>query len=328
MKGFLFGGDPHLASKRPGRRKDDYTAKALGKLEQAVRIANERDLLLVILGDLFHLATESSNALQVRLLRILRQAKYRPKCSGGNHDKEGTLLADTDALTLITEAGGLEVFDGETQLVGQFETSAGQVSLWMTPYGAEIPNTIEAAAGETVVLVTHHDLAFQGAYPGAAPLKQIAGCHMVVNGHMHKTTPSVPIGATVWHNPGNITRLSVDCIDHVPSVWAWEFGASVSELEQIALVYERDCFDMTGLQVAAASSKHAVQALQLAPADVPMVAVGASHFAELISAQSTLEANRMEDSESFLQALKEDLAHVQAPTLVQELLLELALKAA
>jgi len=87
-------------------------AKALGKLEQAVRIANERDLLLVILGDLFHLATESSNALQVRLLRILRQAKYRPKCSGGNHDKEGTLLADTDALTLIAEAGGLEVFDG------------------------------------------------------------------------------------------------------------------------------------------------------------------------------------------------------------------------
>jgi len=117
----------------------------------------------------------------------------------------------------------------------------------MTPHGAEIPNTIEAAAGETVVLVTHHDLAFQGAYPGAAPLKQIAGCQMVVNGHMHKTTPSVPIGTTVWHNPGNITRLSVDCLDHVPSVWAWGVRCLGVQAEQIALMYERDCFDMTGL---------------------------------------------------------------------------------
>ena len=57
--GLLVIGDPHVGSRRPGRRKDaDWPAPILAKLERCVAIANARDLAPVILGDLFERAAE------------------------------------------------------------------------------------------------------------------------------------------------------------------------------------------------------------------------------------------------------------------------------
>lgn len=322
MNGFLFIGDPHLSSTRPGRRKDDYVSSVLNKLSLAAEIARREELVPVILGDLFHRPKENHLATLTRLVEVLQQFPQVPLCLGGNHDKSQTLLTDTDALQLLAQSGLLEVFDGECREALMLDTPAGRIALWAAPYGAALPASIESTADQ-VVLITHHDLAFESAYPGAAELFEIAGCDLVVNGHMHKTAPSVQKGQTNWHCPGNIEPLSVDCIDHVPAVWLWRGGDARQPLEQIVVPHERDCFDLTGLNVAAGTTDAALDALSVPQLSVPALG-GTSHFAELLSAQTTLEADRTEDDATFLEDLAQAFVELDAPSPVRRLLLALA----
>ena len=189
LKGILFIGDPHVYSARPGRRRDDYLSSVLEKLTRASEICWERSLLPVILGDLFHRAKENHLPTLARLFETLGHFPVQPLVLGGNHDKNDTLLQESDALSLFAQTGVIDVLDGACRAWRTLETEAGPVHLWGAPYGAQIPDAIEAGGLGQVVLVTHHDLAFQGAYPGAQLLKEIRGCDMVVNGHMHFTTP-------------------------------------------------------------------------------------------------------------------------------------------
>jgi len=323
MNGFLYIGDPHVTSKRPGRRKDDYLASVLGKLTVAAEIARREDLLPVILGDLFHSAGENHWPTISRLTAVLQQFHVVPVCLGGNHDKDEKQLSNVHALAYLHQVGVLRVVDGACQHVLTLETPAGRAALWAAPYGAALPKSIESDADQ-VVLITHHDLAFEGCYPGSAELFEIPGCDLVVNGHMHKTAPSVCKGQTHWHCPGNIEPLSVDCIDHVPAVWAWRVGGSVHELERFVLPHERDCFDMTGLAVAPATTKAAVAALNPTVVEVP--ASSPSHFAELLSAQTTLEAARTEDDQTFLADLQEAFEEINVEAPVRQILTALARK--
>jgi hypothetical protein len=89
--------------------------------------------------------------------------------------------------------------------------------------------------------ITHHDLAFEGAYPGATHLFEIMGCDLVINGHMHLTKPPIQKGATTWFNPGNITRQSKDTAGHIPSVW--EVLDTKQPATRIPLVYAAKIFD-------------------------------------------------------------------------------------
>lgn len=326
MNGFLFIGDPHVTSKRPGRRKDDFIASVLGKLAVAAEIAQREGLLPVILGDLFHRAGENHWPTISRLTTVLQQFHVVPVCLGGNHDKGETQLSEVDALAYLHQVGVLRVVDGECQEVLTLQTPRGRIALWAAPYGAALPTSIESDADQ-VVLITHHDLAFEGCYPGATELYEIAGCDLVVNGHMHKTAPSVRKGQTHWHCPGNIEPLSVDCIDHVPAVWAWCGGDAAQQLARIVLPHERDCFDLTGLAVAAAATSEAVSALDVPAMSVPVLA-RPSHFAELLSAQSTLEAARTEDDETFLADLAQAFDELKVDAQVRQLLTALAQKAA
>ena len=87
-----------------------------------------------------------------------------------------------------------------------------------------------------IIWLTHHDLALGGHYPNALPVKEIIGVDMVINGHMHDTKKPVKVNHTVYYNTGNITRLSIDTINHKPAVWAfspfhvaYEYGKRVGE---------------------------------------------------------------------------------------------------
>ena len=87
-----------------------------------------------------------------------------------------------------------------------------------------------------IIWLTHHDLALGGHYPNALPVKEIIGVDMVINGHMHDTKKPVKVNHTIYYNTGNITRLSIDTINHKPAVWAfspfrvaYEYGKRVGE---------------------------------------------------------------------------------------------------
>lgn len=296
--GILYIGDPHVSSKRPGRRKDDYLSSVLGKLAFCAQVCNEQNLLPVIGGDLLHRADENSLRALNQLIAVLKSFHTTPVSLEGNHDKLETSLSEGDALYLLEQSGAVKVISSFGQF-GEYLIGGNHVRLVGIPYGCTIPNSLPAGEGIAVAF-THHDLAFGGAYPGAIALKEIEGASMVINGHMHDNKPSVPMGGTVWHNPGNIEPLSVDLAHFVPRAWRWDGDAS-APLQGIELPHGTDIWDLTGVRVDAADADQAVSAyLQTVP--------NPSRFAKILVEQKVQEtdAQRTED----VSGLKEDLRQV------------------
>ena len=243
--GFLFIGDLHISSKKPGRRKDvDFGATIIGKLREAMKIANSKNYVPVILGDLFNSAKENSEGLKTRTIRALNTANHKPICLVGNHDITHSKLSDEDSLAMLGESGIIELIR-ETGPHKRFALGEKKVLLGGTPYGQEIPNNVEdlKEEGENIIWLTHHDLAFDGAYPGATELFEIKGCNLVINGHMHLTKPHQTVGTTTWFNPGNITRQSLETWEHIPRVWGF---SNKGQIQPIELEYEKNIFNLTG----------------------------------------------------------------------------------
>jgi hypothetical protein len=293
--GLLFIGDPHVCSTSIGRRKDDYTKSVLGKLTAAAVLCHEKHLIPVITGDLMHRNDDSAIRMLNGLMRVLKSFPVPPIVLEGNHDRELTELSDSDVLMLLAQTGVVRLTGTGLVEVFDFEGAAEEVRLWACPYGAAIPGSLPAFKGKTVLL-THHDMAFGSAYPGAAPLSRVEHCDMVVNGHMHDTKKSVLVGDTWWHNPGNIEPLSVDLVAHIPRAWEWRPGQDTGALLGHELPHRTDVFDMAGLVVLASDAEDSVKSL-------PAVE---SSFAAMLDEQSTTEAARTADKS----VLVEDLAAV------------------
>ena len=304
LQGVLFIGDPHLSSRRPGRRTDvNFAATVLDKLAQAFQIARDHAWQPVILGDLFDRAGEQDLMVLSGLLHLLRDHRDAggaiPVTLAGNHDlKDATLSGDT-ALSVIHESGLLRVLEDSQPLPlyggsGAYQQdedmfalllpySYGQEdTLLQNGYGKDLP---QANNKVHVIALTHADFAFAGAYPGAKELIAIPGVDMVVNGHMHKLCPAVRRKNTLWWNPGNITRMSMDCESHAPRVWSWAPGEDT--LTGHVLRHEKFVFDRTGVSVGAN-----VQDLKRhLREDAPL----SSQFVALLKEQQELEVSFTED---------------------------------
>ncbi len=280
-EGLLVIGDPHVGSRRPGRRKDAVWPQAvLGKLERCVAIANERRLAVVILGDLFDRPVEPDEALKNQLIRILNGFRHRPIVNVGNHDIQHTTLTDGDTLALLGLCDVVDVV-ATSAPVAEFQIGPRRLGIGMTPYGQAIPTDVRGSFSglDSQAWFTHHDIAFDGGYPGAVPPFAVEGCDVLVNGHIHKTQKSVLAGRTRWMNPGSITRQSVDLVEHVPRAWILDAGGA---LEAQALPFESNVFDLTGRVVD--------------PADGAVVAREVeSAFVTLLQAESSTELKRSGD---------------------------------
>ncbi|MBF9195772.1 metallophosphoesterase family protein [Microvirga terrestris] len=279
--GILVIGDPHVGSRRPGRRKDVVWPQAvLGKLERCVAIANERQLAVVILGDLFDRPVETDMALKNQLVRILKNFHHRPIVNVGNHDIQHTTLTDSDSLALLGLCDVVDVVAASAP-VAEFQIGARRVGVGMTPYGQAIPTDARGSfsGADLQAWFTHHDIAFDGGYPGAVPPFAVEGCDVLINGHIHKTQKAVVAGRTRWLNPGNITRQSVDLIDHVPRAWVLDGDG---ELEAQALPFESNVFDLTGRVVDAADEALVAREVE-------------SAFVTLLQAESSTELKRSGD---------------------------------
>lgn len=296
--GLLFIGDPHVWSKKPGKRLDeDFCQTVCGKLEQACAIANEMNLLPVILGDLFDDDHDSDPEMLTRVIRALSSSKMRPMTIVGNHEKTQFYLTDDTALAALREARVLATLER----AGVFEVlniGGTRVGLGGSPYGQDIPESVKKerkqAGCDWLIWLTHHDLAFDGAYPGAQEIHEVEGAEMLVNGHMHKPQKPIKVGEMMAFNPGNITRMSDDCRDQEPSVWIWkpDFG---QRLEQRKLIFKRDVFNLAGKMFEPlAPSAEETQAMELAQK---------SRFAQLLKERQLDDQERTDDGAY----LKEDM---------------------
>jgi DNA repair exonuclease SbcCD nuclease subunit len=251
--GILFVGDPHIWSKKPGKRIDlDFTATVLDKINQAVDISIKENLYLIILGDLFHVDNENNIEMLTKLVRILKKLPEPCASVEGNHEKSQLNLSDDVAMTLLRESGVVYTLE-KNGIEIQMTIGDKSVVIGSTPYGSKIPEEVTvpskfADQNPFIIWLTHENLDFGESYPGVIPIKEIQGVSMLVNGHIHKTKKPKKVGGMVAHNPGNITRLSTDCVDHVPAVWKWtpEQG---QDLEPISLNFHKEVFSMIGKQI-------------------------------------------------------------------------------
>lgn len=297
-KGVLFVGDPHLWSKKPGKRIDaDFTSVVLDKMNQAVEIALKENLYLIILGDLFHVDDENDIDMLTKLTRILKKLKDPCASVEGNHEKSQTSLSDDVAMSLLREAGVINTLE-KNGLAIELPIDDKIILIGSTPYGSDIPDAVSSVSkyqDPFVIWLTHHNLDFGESYPGVVPVTEIKGVSMLVNGHIHKTKKPKKVGNMVAHNPGNITRLSTDCSDHVPAVWKW-IPEQGQELEPIALRFHREVFSMVGKQIE----------VELAPALVKeeVTPKETSQFVEKMEQQLMADHDRTDDGEHIKQSIK------------------------
>jgi hypothetical protein len=311
--GVLIIGDPHVGSRRPGRRKDpDWPGPVLAKLEHCAALARERDLATVILGDLFDRPVERDEGLKASLVRILKGFPHRPLVNVGNHDIEHTTLSDGDTLALL---GLCDVVDVVSRSGPALELSlpGRRLGLGMTPFGQAIPQDVTGSFGavDSLVWFTHHDIAFEGAYPGAQPPFAVEGCDLVVNGHIHKSKTPLTAGRTRWANPGNIARQSVDLLDHVPR--AWILGDDGS-LQPEVLPHLADVFDLTGRLVRAASGQEVVGAVE-------------SAFVSLLQAETPGNLKRSDDGSVIREEIEAQFLGENTPDAVRAIVRSLLTEA-
>ncbi|GJD89389.1 hypothetical protein BHAOGJBA_2916 [Methylobacterium hispanicum] len=318
--GLLFIGDPHLGSTKPGRRKDvDYGATVLGAVAQAIAIADARRLVPVFLGDIYDRPYVEDERLKTRLTRILAGCWTTPVTNTGNHDKANDMLEDCDSLALLAAGGTISVVRTSGP-VCVYRIGELRVGLGATPYGQTIPTDVRDAFPEvdTVVWITHHDVALEGAYPGALVPHAIEGCALVVNGHMHLRKPLVTCGPTVWFNTGNITQTAVDALDHVPTVFELTGDCEIVP-HVLDLPTGTDLFDLTGLQIAPAKPTAIGEPIARSVVE----AAPASAFVELLKNQATLEMGRSGDGSLLREAIQTRFEADDVPPEVRAAILSL-----
>jgi DNA repair exonuclease SbcCD nuclease subunit len=216
-RGFLFVGDPHLATRTPGFRKDDYPRTILKKLRWCLDHASSEHLVPVLLGDVFHFPRDNANWLLVELFELCRSSRFPVLAVVGNHDCYENSLGSNDTLAVIHSAGALHLLDAQNPWHAQINQTL--VVLGGSPWNERLPEALPAdldtrftpdvSAPRLVFWVTHHDIAFAGYEQNARVRpREIPGLDVVINGHIHRPLPDIRTGRTTWLNPGNIARVS------------------------------------------------------------------------------------------------------------------------
>lgn len=379
-RGLLFVGDPHIWSKRPGRRRDEsFLTTVLGKLSQAADIANTLDLWPVFLGDLFHEDNDHDPQMLVPVTRVLQRFDRKPVTLVGNHEKDEWILKERNALALLRVTQQIDTIENNgfwarIELTGD-DGRVHTVAVGGTPYGQTIPRDLgplvglpavvdeqpptttesaapgkaqtlgavsespavldmpdahravhEALGVQSVVWVTHDDLAFEGAYPGSKALHPINGVDLMVNGHMHGTKQPVRSGYTACYNPGNITRLSVDMAEHVPSVWSWtpfdNPGMPSAQGVRVPALMQHVLEHQTGAAVFNFEGRHARASLLEPDA---LMKMGESAFVALMKQDHTTQ--RTDDGHFVRESLQEVVEELKVVTPVQTILEDLLARA-
>lgn len=245
--GLLFIGDPHIWSKKPGRRiDDDFLSVITNKISYAINLANEKNLFPVFLGDLMHDDNDDSPEMIIKLLAALYKCQDKPVTLLGNHEKTDKYLTDKNSMSILTAANAIDVIQTTSQYC-IFKHNEKTFNLFGSPHG-EDPYLVNCQDTTNVnILITHHDLNFPGSYPNAIEMKPIKNIKFVINGHMHTKYDNVQKDSTTWVNPGNITRVTIAEKEHIPAVLEYNFSNETFTYHEIPHI--KDVFDLTGKQI-------------------------------------------------------------------------------
>jgi predicted phosphodiesterase len=237
FEGLLFIGDPHLASRAPGFRRDEYPRTVLDKLRWAMAYAAGNRLMPVLLGDLFDFPRDNANWLLVELLGLFADGIL---AVFGNHDCKEDTLGENDTLSVLVAAGRVTLLNCERPWVGAI--NGATIVLGGSCWGQKLPRSFDRSGlppdrPAFVFWLAHHDLRFPGYDAGRSDCREIPGVDAVINGHIHRCLENVTSGKTVWMNPGNIARVARGdaCRDHIPGVLRVDVGAAGWSHERVTV---------------------------------------------------------------------------------------------
>ena len=200
-------------------------------------------------------------------------------------------------MSLLRESGVIHTLE-KNGLAIHMVIGDKNVVIGSTPYGSKIPDLVKPPAkieDPFLIWLSHDNLDFGESYPGVIPVHEIVGVSMLVNGHIHKTKKPKKVGSMMAHNPGNITRLSTDCIDHVPAVWKWtpELG---QDLEPIPLTFYKEVFSLVGKQIEVPVLPSLVQE--------ELTVKQTSQFVEKMEQQLMQDQDKTDDGENIKQSIR------------------------
>lgn len=144
VNGILFIGDPHLWSKKPGRRLDNYTDVILNKLKEAIQYANQHNLLIICLGDLFEKPEDNDIEFLTKVIEVIKENKML--INVGNHDIHEHKLTFKNPLKLLEKTGLIELtedngFAYQVDIKNQ-NNEINRIIIGATPYGHKIPDNV------------------------------------------------------------------------------------------------------------------------------------------------------------------------------------------
>lgn len=319
--GLMFIGDPHADEVKPGRRLDeDFSSTILGKLDYLFEYCNQHDLIAVILGDLWEPENKRriSNVLLNRTVKALKRLKREAIINVGNHDKKNDVLTDEDSLMTLKNTGVLHVLD-QAGPAAEFLIGGRRVGLGASPYGQPIPTDVTGMFPDaaSVVWLTHHDLAFESAYPGSQPVHPIRGCSLVVNGHMHLSKPYLRAGQTIWFNPGNITRQFIDAMEHVPAVHILN---TQGKLDRLVVPHQTGIFNIADKLIDPISPGEVGKS---GTARLNSDGTIETDFVAMMAVEDSMEMERSGDGSIILEDINEKFERDQTPADVRTLIMHL-----
>jgi DNA repair exonuclease SbcCD nuclease subunit len=206
-RGLFFIADPHVAATPPGQRLEGYQEQVLAKIEICLARAAQLDLVPFFLGDLFNWPRDNPNNLLVELMALF--SPYKPFALVGNHDKYQARFTSDVSLAVLEAAGVVRVISAPGPVM-VLNTPQGRVLVGGSPEASPLPSNFPRQDGDYIAVVwtAHHNVAFPDFKEKQIRLKEIPGVDYLVNGHIHRPQPSLRVGATLWCNPGNVTRLT------------------------------------------------------------------------------------------------------------------------
>jgi len=197
-----FLGDPHLSSRTPRSRIDDYGETCKRKLEFVCKQAVSEDAILIMAGDVFHTPVQVTSFVNA-IIRIIRKSGARIYTLAGNHDVVNynfAKVADTSLGSLIV-SGVVPLL--RTIKIGKWRIVAHD-------YGEEF-SSIEPTDEHPFLMIASHSF-YATSHPDKMNLEQWeveeSQAALLFLGHDHTQYPPMEVEGTTIVRPGSMTRAT------------------------------------------------------------------------------------------------------------------------